>query len=63
MQCNFCEGDYENETVQVPENNNSSDKESDMEVWDFLSGKDYCDGCFIEKQPTGGVLRKYRKIP
>ena len=27
----------------MPENNNSSDKESDREVFDFLSGEDSCD--------------------
>ena len=35
----FCEGGYENENVQVPENNNSSDKESHREVSDFLSSE------------------------
>ena len=39
----FCEGDYENENVQVPEYNNSSNKESDREVFDFLSSEDSCD--------------------
>ena len=39
----FYEGDYENENVQVPENNNSSDKESNKEVSDFLSSEDSCD--------------------
>ena len=33
----FYEGDYENENVQVTKNNNSSDKESDREVSNFLS--------------------------
>ena len=37
------EGDYENENVQVPENNSSSDKESNREVSDFLSSEDSCD--------------------
>ena len=32
----FYEGDDENENVQVPENNNSSDKGSDRGVSDFL---------------------------
>ena len=50
--------DYENENVQVPENNNSCDKESDREVSDFLSSEFSCDECFILKQPTRGVLRK-----
>ena len=36
-------GDDENENIQVPENNNSSDKESDKEVSDFLSSEDSCD--------------------
>ena len=36
----FYEGDDENENVQVPEKNNSSDKESDWEVSDFLSSED-----------------------
>ena len=35
----FYEGGYENENVQVPENNNSSDKESHREVSDFLSSE------------------------
>ena len=39
----FYEGDYENENVQVPENNNSSDKKSKKEVSDFLSREDSCD--------------------
>ena len=39
----FYEGDYENESVQVPENNNSSNKESNKEVSDFLSSEDSCD--------------------
>ena len=38
----FYEGDYENENVQVTENNNSSDKESDGKVSDFLSSDDSC---------------------
>ena len=37
------EGDYENGNVQVPENNSSSDKESNREVSDFLSSEDSCD--------------------
>ena len=32
----FYEGGYENENVQVPENNNSSDRESDREFQIFL---------------------------
>ena len=39
----FHEGDYENENVQVSENNNSSDKESKRKVSDFLSSEDSCD--------------------
>ena len=39
----FYEGDYENENVQVPESNNSSDKESNKEVSDFLSSEDSYD--------------------
>ena len=39
----FYEGDDENENVQVPENNNSSDKESDRKVYDFLSSENSCD--------------------
>ena len=39
----FYEGDYENENAQVTENNNSSDKESDVEVSKFLLSKDSCD--------------------
>ena len=35
----FYQVDYENENVQVPENNNSSDKESDKKVSDFLSSE------------------------
>ena len=35
----FYEGDDENENVQVPENNNSSNKESDRGVSDFLQLK------------------------
>ena len=54
----FYDGDYGKENVQVPENNNSSDKESDREVPDFLSSEDSCDERFIEKQATRGVLRK-----
>ena len=50
------EGEYKNENVQVPENNNSSDKESDKEVSDFLSSENSCDICFIQKQPTIHVL-------
>ena len=34
---------YENENVQVLENNNSSDQESGREVSDFLSSEDFCD--------------------
>ena len=37
------EGGKENENVQVPENNNSSDKESNWEVSDFFSSEDSCD--------------------
>ena len=50
------EGEYKNENVQVPENNNSSDKGSDKEVSDFLSSENTCDICFIQKQPTIHVL-------
>ena len=39
----FYEGDNENENVQVPEKNNSSENESDWEVSDFLSSEDSCD--------------------
>ena len=39
----FYAGADENENVQVPENNNSSDKESESEVSDFLSNKNSCD--------------------
>ena len=39
----FYEGDYENENVQVPENNNSSDKKNKKKVSDFLSSEDSCD--------------------
>ena len=39
----FYEGNYDNENVQVPENSNSSNKEGDREVSDFLSSEDYCD--------------------
>ena len=39
----FYEGDYENENAQVTENNNSSDKESDMDVSGFLFSKDSCE--------------------
>ena len=39
----FYDGGDANENVQVPENNNSSVKESDKEVSDFLSGEDSCD--------------------
>ena len=39
----FYEGDYKNENAQVPENNNSSDKESNKEIFDFVSGEDICD--------------------
>ena len=35
----FYEGGKENENVQVPENNNSSDNESDCEISDFLSSE------------------------
>ena len=61
------EGDYENENAQVPENNNSSDKESNREVSDFLSSEDsvmngYLKNneteCFIQKQLTRDVLQK-----
>ena len=52
MQGKFGEGDYENENIQLPENNNSSDKESDKDVSDFISGEDSCDECFIQKQST-----------
>ena len=41
----FYESENENENVQVPEKNNSSDNESDWEVSDFLSSKDSCDEC------------------
>ena len=39
----FYEGDFEKKNVQVPENNNLSDKESETGVSDFLSSKDSCD--------------------
>ena len=39
----FHEGDYENENVQVLENNNSSNKESKREVSDFFSSEHSCD--------------------
>ena len=39
----FYEGDNENENVQVPEKNNSSENESDWKVSDFLSSEDSCD--------------------
>ena len=39
------EGGKENQNVQVPENNNSSDKESNWEVSDFFSSEDSCDEC------------------
>ena len=39
----FYEGAYENEKAQVTENNNSSYKESDMDVSDFLFREDSCD--------------------
>ena len=39
----FYEGDNENENVQVPQKNNSSENESDWEVSDFLSSEDSCD--------------------
>ena len=39
----FYEGDCENENAQVTENNNSSDKESDMDVSGFLFSKDSCE--------------------
>ena len=54
----FDEVNYEDENVRVPGNNNSSDKEIDRDVADLVSGKDFCDECFIQKQPTRGVLRK-----
>ena len=38
----FYEGDYGNENVQVIENNNSSDNESNLDVSDFLFSKDSC---------------------
>ena len=39
----FYEGYYENENAQVTEKHNSSDKESAMDVSDFLFSKDSCD--------------------
>ena len=62
----FYQGDYENENTQVTENNSSA-KESDMDVSDFLFSKDSCDEwlsrnyeteCFIQKQLTKDVLQK-----
>ena len=44
------ESDYENENVQVPENNNSSNKESGSEVLDFLSSEDSCNVSFRSSQ-------------
>ena len=32
----FYEGDYENKNVQVPENNNSSDKKKSLGISDFM---------------------------
>ena len=44
------ESDHENENVQVPENNNSSNKESGREVLDFLFSEDYCNISFRSSQ-------------
>ena len=45
----FYQGDCENENVQVPENNNSSDN-------GYV--KNYETECFIQKQRISGVLQK-----
>ena len=39
----FCQEDDDNKNVQVLEDNNSSDNESDWNVSDFLSSEDSCD--------------------
>ena len=55
----FFEGDYETEIAQVPENDNSSDQESDTKISDIFSSEDSCDEkCFIQKHPARCVLQK-----
>ena len=63
----FYQGDCENENVQVPENNNSSDKKRPGKFLIFflmkiplINGyvKNYETECFIQMQRISGVLQK-----
>ena len=39
----FYEGDKENKNVHMPENNNSNDTKSELEVSNFFTSEDSCD--------------------
>ena len=53
----FYEGYDKNENAQVPENNNSSDKESDKEVSDFLLTRKFLTFLLVKILLMNGYLK------